>query len=168
MDEVKILLDENYYLSTRLSENDVDKLVEYLNDDAIYNNTLMIPKQYTAEKGFWYLNFCKEKSIKYGKEMAFQIRTAAGELIGSVELLGNYAVNSHKDEIGYWIAKPYRGQGIMKKAINAFVEYVIANYNLVRIEATIYNFNLASQQLIERCGFNYEGTLKKTYLKDGK
>ncbi len=168
MEELKISIDGDHYLSTRISEKDINNMLEYLNDDAIYNNTLMIPKIYTKEKAIWFINLCNEKIIKYNRAMGFHIRNANDNLIGSIELLGNYTVNSHKDEIGYWIAKPYRGRGIMTKAINTFTNYVFSNYNLVRLEATIYDFNLTSQHLIEKCGFQYEGTLKKAYLKDGK
>ncbi len=90
------------------------------------------------------MNFCKEKNEKYGREMAFQVRDLSDEMIGSVELLGIYDVNSHKEEIGYWIAKPYRGKGIMKNAIEAFAYYTFKNYAYVRIEATVFMHNIAS------------------------
>jgi len=168
MSTIKITIDKDYYLSTSLSEKDVDSLVKYMNDDVIYNNTLKIPKEYTREKGMWFINFCKEKNEKYGKEMAFQIRNNEGEMIGSIELLGIYDADSHKEEIGYWLAKPYRNIGLMKKAINIFTNYVFKNYNYVRLEATVFIHNTTSQQLLEKCNFNYEGTLKKAYFKDEK
>lgn len=168
MKDIHININNDFYFTTALSERDVDSLVNYLNDITIYNNTLKIPKEYTRERGFWYLNFCKEKDEKYGKAMAFQIRTKEGEMIGSIELLGIYDVNSHKEEIGYWLAAPFRGKGLMQKAINTFNEYVFKNYNYVRLEATVFVSNITSQHLLEKCNFNYEGTLKKAYFKDGK
>jgi len=168
MRQTKIIIDEQFYVTTQLMEKDVDSLVKWMNDDVIYANTLKIPKKYDREKGLCYFNFCKEKDEKFCKEMAFQIRNATNEMIGSIELLGIYDVNSHKEEIGYWIAKPYRGIGLMKKAIDVFTNYVLKHYLYVRLEATVFSYNVTSQKLIEKCGFNYEGTLKKAYFKDGK
>ena len=105
---------------------------------------------------------------KFGKDMNFAIRNTKGEMIGGIGFQGKYGKNSHKDEIGYWLAKPYRKKGLMTKVLKRFCKFAFEERKLVRIEATIFPFNIASMKLARTCGFVFEGRFKKAYRKKGK
>ena len=55
--EIDIQIDNDIYL-TKTSRQDKDALIEYLNDDELFNQTLRVPKPYTdldAENWFNYI-----------------------------------------------------------------------------------------------------------------
>ncbi|HEX8515041.1 MAG TPA: GNAT family protein [Bacteroidia bacterium] len=164
----RVELGKGYYLTHTPGMEDLDALVENLNDIEIYNGTLKVPFPYTRANAVAYVSGCLEQNEKFGVPMKWQVRTQAGRLAGSISLHSQYGKGSHKDEIGYWMGKAHRNQGIMTQTIKAFSALVFEYYGLVRLEATIFDYNISSQKVVEKCGFIYEGTLKKAYFKDGK
>jgi RimJ/RimL family protein N-acetyltransferase len=77
-----------------------------------------------------------------------------------------YGVTSHKDELGYWLGRDYWTKGIMSRVVKSFCSYGFDSLHLIRIEATVFEHNLSSSRVLEKCGFQYEGILKKYYMKD--
>ncbi len=168
MENEKIFIDDVHFLSANATASEIDDLIGQINDIEVYNGTLRIPYPYTRADGEFYLKMAKARKEEFGHPMNWQIRTKEGSWIGGISLHGFYGKDSHKDEIGYWLGKDYRNKGIMSKVITAFAEHVAANFGVIRLEATIFDYNAASIRAVEKCGFIYEGTLKKAYFKDGK
>ena len=56
-------------------------------------------------------------------------------------------------EIGYWIGKPYWGRGIATKAVLLFLNYFKAR----PVYARVAKDNLASQRVLQKCGFTVCG-----------
>jgi [ribosomal protein S5]-alanine N-acetyltransferase len=164
----RIKINEDYYLSHQPTENDIDTMLENLNDIEIYNGTLRVPFPYKREDAEFFINSCYEQEKEFGRPMKWQVRTNDGILAGSITLHNYHGKGSHKDEIGYWIGKEHRNKGLMTDTIKAFSNLVFEYYGIIRLEATIFDYNIASQKVVEKCGFNYEGTLKKAYFKDSK
>jgi ribosomal-protein-alanine N-acetyltransferase len=164
----KIRINENYYLSHTPTMKDLDVLMENLNDVEIYNGTLRVPFPYTLKDAESYVAGCEKQKKEFGRPMKWQVRNNEGILVGSIALHNQYGKDSHKDEIGYWMGKASRNKGLMTETIRTFSRIVFEYYRIIRIEATIFDHNTASQKAVEKCGFIYEGTLKKAYFKDGK
>jgi [ribosomal protein S5]-alanine N-acetyltransferase len=158
-------LDKDTVLTT-LKESDKDALVWWLNDKDIYKRTLRIPYPYTEKDALDFIAFCQDKDVRYGRQMTWAIRQSEGKLIGVIGLLGADTF-PHKDEIGYWLARDYWGKGIMKRTLKAITNIIIEKYHVVRLEAPIFAFNLHSQKVAEKCGYLFEGTLRKAFNKDG-
>ena len=88
----------------------------------------------------------------------------SGEIIGSVGLEPDKrrpGVNGK--ELGYWLAEPYWGRGFMTEAAQATVEYAFAKLSLDILAVCTDPKNTRSQRTIEKCGFVYEGTERRTY-----
>ncbi len=64
-------------------------------------------------------------------------------------------------EMGYWLAPPFRGKGIMKKVFPRIVDFGIDRLGLNRIELKIAAANKASLSLPEKNGFVLEGKLQE-------
>lgn len=60
--------------------------------------------------------------------------------------------------LGYVLARPYWGQGLMPEAAEAAMDYGFARLGLALISVAHFPFNAASRRVIEKCGFSYEGT----------
>jgi ribosomal-protein-serine acetyltransferase len=61
-------------------------------------------------------------------------------------------------EIGYWLGEEYQGHGIVTKACRTLVDYAFYEYKLNRIQIRCATGNKKSCAIIERLGFNREGT----------
>jgi ribosomal-protein-alanine N-acetyltransferase len=70
-------------------------------------------------------------------------------------------------EIGYWLAEPYWGRGIVTDAVRAIVPLAFDRYDLVRIQAGIFSNNPASMRVLEKCGFVREAVHKDAVTKNG-
>jgi RimJ/RimL family protein N-acetyltransferase len=161
-----IRVNEHITLSEN-TEKDVDAFVEFLNEKEIYINTLAIPFPYTKENSNWFIAFVKENKKKNGGVVNWAIRNKEDKLIGVVGF--HDGLDGHKAEIGYWLAKPYWGQGIMSEVVEKVCEVGFKEFGLSRITANVFEQNIASARVVEKCGFTLESAcLKNYYKKDGK
>ena len=71
-------------------------------------------------------------------------------------------------EIGYWLAEPYWGRGVMTEAVNAVTRYAFDELSLFRVEAGVFAWNVSSARVLEKCGYSFEGRLRKQAFKDGQ
>jgi [ribosomal protein S5]-alanine N-acetyltransferase len=160
-----ILINDKIEL-TEIRESDKSALIRYLNDLTIFNNTLMIPNPYTEASADFFLNLCHNAEKNNGFVANFAIRDrVSGNLIGGC---GRFVKDIHKDEIGYWLAEPFRNQGIMSAVINGFCEHLFDTTDLIRIEAIVFAENMASAKTLEKAGFKREGLLRKYVVKNGE
>ena len=70
-------------------------------------------------------------------------------------------------EIGYWLAEPFWGRGIMVEACRALVSYSFQAFEPERIQARVIEGNAASVRVLEKLGFRHEGTLRSAILRRG-
>ena len=82
--------------------------------------------------------------------------------------IGVAGVNRRSAEIGYWLGEPFWGQGIATKAVGALTDYAYAHLDLIRLYATVFEWNPASARVLEKAGYAHEGRLRKSVTKDGK
>jgi ribosomal-protein-alanine N-acetyltransferase len=66
--------------------------------------------------------------------------------------------------LGYWIGRPYAGQGKMQEAVETIVQFAFRRLHLHRIEAACMPANAASLRVLEKSGFEREG-VARDYLK---
>lgn len=78
-------------------------------------------------------------------------------------LVGSIAARPgvHGVNIGYVLARPYWGRGLMREAVNAVAEWFLARPDVFRVWATCDVDNTRSARVLERCGFQLEGTLRR-------
>jgi ribosomal-protein-alanine N-acetyltransferase len=92
---------------------------------------------------------------------------AGGEVVGSVGMSPFTDVYRRSAEIGYWLAEPLWGRGIMTEALGAATEHAFGVLEVVRIQAAVFEWNPASMRVLEKCGYRLEGRLAKSVWKDG-
>ena len=61
-------------------------------------------------------------------------------------------------EIGYWIGKPYWGQGLIPEAVEALLVRCFQNLHLNAVWCGYYEGNDKSKRVCEKCGFKYHHT----------
>lgn len=90
------------------------------------------------------------------------------EAIGSIGLMLGKDVHRFTAEMGYWLAEPFWNKGIMSKVVIRFTEFAFKKFALNRIFAEPYIENTASVRVLEKAGFDLEGTLQANVFKDGR
>lgn len=70
--------------------------------------------------------------------------------------------------MGYYISESYWGKGIMTEVVKKTCKYVFDNSDIIRIYAEPFAYNAASCRVLEKAGFQYEGTLRNNAIKNGK
>ncbi len=99
-----------------------------------------------------------------GRE-AYAIREKeTDKIIGNISIYDDTAREDVASlEIGYALAEECWGKGYMTEACRAMMDYAFRKYDLVIMAIRTSEVNKRSQRVIEKCGFTYEGTLRKAY-----
>lgn len=78
------------------------------------------------------------------------------EAIGSIGLVDCRCPDFEEErEIGYWLAVPYWGKGLMPEAVEALLDYCFDWLDCQRVWCGHYEGNEKSKRVIEKCGFEY-------------
>ena len=62
-------------------------------------------------------------------------------------------------EIGYGICEEYQCQGYATEAVKAVTKWAFQNPNVIAVEAETDSENIASQRVLEKCGFVFNGKI---------
>lgn len=104
-----------------------------------------------------------------GQDPVLQFAIAGkGGLIGCIGLDPGEDVRDHEAELGYWLAVPYWGLGIATAAVKTITHYAFTRLGLVRVFAGVFANNCASIRVLEKAGFQMEGSLRKSIYKHGR
>ncbi len=164
---MKRLLRNGYSISDVL-ESDADAYVEHLQEQQIHDQTLSLPHPYTrADAEAWIARVTAE-TVRHGQSLNWAIRCDDGGLIGGIGILDWKTEAPAKAQIGYWLAKPYWGQGIVTDAVEQVTTYCFDTLKVFRVEADVFAFNLGSARVLEKAGYAFEGVLPARYIKNGQ
>lgn len=143
---------------------DAPSLAKYANNRKIWINLRDgFPHPYTLQDAEAFISRAFES--RSGPLLAIATQQ---EVIGSIGLMIGKDVHRHTAEMGYWLAEPFWGKGIMTRAVKRMTALGIHNLKLFRIFAEPYATNRASARVLEKAGFIREGILRSSVFKDGK
>lgn len=94
----------------------------------------------------------------------FIIDIETGALTGAITLSNIRRGVAEVGTLGYWVGRPFAGQGRGSGAVRAVLRFAFGPLNLHRIEAACVPANHASRRVLEKSGFQNEG-LARAYLK---
>lgn len=85
-------------------------------------------------------------------------------------IIGFYRMQpeNYRAEIGYMLLPEFHGKGIIPEAVTELVKFGFNNLKLHSIEAVIDPDNLASEKVLEKCGFIKEAHLKEAEFWEGQ
>jgi ribosomal-protein-alanine N-acetyltransferase len=95
-----------------------------------------------------------------GKGCAWIIEDRAANLIGAIRY-NSFEKKWKCGEIGYELHPDFWGKGLMSEAVGLIVICGHQTFGLNRIEAWTLPGNAASDRVLEKSGFRYEGTLRQ-------
>jgi RimJ/RimL family protein N-acetyltransferase len=164
---MRIVVNDQAQLS-EFRPSDKPALVQHLNDREIYDRTLRIPSPYTDACADFWLSLVAKITEQQGRPVHFAIRSADDSLMGGCGFHDFQVGQSHRAEVGYWLGKPFWGRGIMTAVVKRLCQHAFEEFGLVKITAHVFPNNPASARVLEKCGFQEEGFLRKHHLKDGQ
>lgn len=91
-----------------------------------------------------------------------------GEAVGVIGYRLGEKTESRTATLGYWLAEPFWGRGIMSSAVRDLVEQLLQRPEILRIEAHVFGWNPASARVLEKVGFSLEAHLKNAVWKNGE
>ena len=124
-----------------------------------------LPYPYTEQDGKEFISAML--SADENETFAFAIMVD-DKVVGSIGIFRQGNIHSQTAELGYYIAEEYWGKGIMTEAVKQICAYVFAKSDIIRIYAEPFANNIASCRVLEKAGFQYEGTLRSNAVKNGK
>ena len=138
----------------RWEDNDAESLFEYAKDPDV-GPIAGWPAHQRIEESRDVI-----KNVFNGKE-AYAICLKTDNIaIGAIEL----KLNGHTDmteqddecELGYWLGKPFWGQGIVPEAVKEMLRYAFEDIGMTRVWVGYYEGNVKSKRVQEKCKFRYQ------------
>ncbi|MBT9500197.1 MAG: GNAT family N-acetyltransferase [Burkholderiaceae bacterium] len=86
-----------------------------------------------------------------------------GRLLGGTGL-HRFDWTVRRFEIGYWIRTSAQGQGFVAEAVRALTQMAFSQLQARRVEIRMDDTNVRSRAVAERCGFEFEGLLRRDTL----
>jgi len=144
--------------------SDLDSLVKYANNWNIAKNlTDKFPFPYSENSGRAFIEFAtKDDPIHI---FAIDIN---GQAVGGIGIHPQYDIHRKNAELGYWLAEPFWGKGVISNAVKQSVDFAFDTFHIDRVFARPFGTNLASQKVLEKNGFVLEGRFEKVLFKNNE
>jgi RimJ/RimL family protein N-acetyltransferase len=159
---------KNSFSLSPLHPEDAIAYVKHLNDPQIHETTENIPYPYTQEHADYWINRQMAIARHYGKPHLLAIRNPQADLIGTIGIGEMDKKHPYVAELGYWLASPYWGKGIMTEAVWVFVHYAFTELDLLRLWTRVFEFNIGSRRVLEKNNFQLEGIQRQHVYQNGK
>ncbi len=100
------------------------------------------------------------RTVFTGREAYAVCLKTDNKAIGAIEL----KLNGHTDmtdrtdecELGYWLGKPFWGQGIIPEAVEELLRHAFEDIGMTKVWVGYYEGNLKSKRVQEKCRFRYQ------------
>ncbi|MDD3915430.1 MAG: GNAT family N-acetyltransferase [Bacteroidales bacterium] len=147
-----------------LIDSDLEKLAVYANNEKVSINLRDgFPKPYTIENARSFKKMIDSQNPKTFFAIEYQ-----NDYVGNISLSLGTDVYRKSAEIGYFIGEPFWNKGIATKAVNIITEWGFNQFDIVRIYTGVFEYNQASQRVLNKCGFVKEAIFKKSICKNNK
>ena len=138
-------------------ESEADSLFKYAGDPDI-GPTAGWPQHTSAQHSLEII-----RTVFSAPETYAVVLKETGEPVGSCGIMSTDGLHSAtmkpgEAEVGYWIGKPYWGQGLIPEAVNALLQRCFNELALDAVWCGYYDGNIKSKRVCEKCGFKYHHT----------
>jgi RimJ/RimL family protein N-acetyltransferase len=128
---------------------------------------ITVPFPYKREDAVEYIK-ANQMRLKKNKGYGFSIADkATNEVIGGISLF-KLDIDDRKAEMGYWLTRRLWGKGIIPEAVYITAKFAFNRLKLHRVYANTFEQNIASQRVLEKCGFKLEGVHRQAMRKRGR
>ena len=145
-----------------LQKSDVAALAEYANNRKIWDNVRdYFPHPYTRENALEFVELFNQHETDH----VFSILDD-DLFVGVVGIHALKDIYRNTAEVGYWIGEPFWNKGYASMALHQAIRFAWEKTGFLRLEAGVFEHNVASMKVLEKCGFTKEGILQKRLKKN--
>ena len=138
----------------RWEDNDAESLFEYAKDPDV-GPIAGWPAHQRIEESRDVI-----KNVFNGKEAYAICLKTENIAIGAIELkLNDHTDMTERDdecELGYWLGKPFWGQGIVPEAVKEMLRHAFEDCGMQKVWVGYYDGNEKSRRVQEKCKFRYQ------------
>ncbi len=136
----------------------------HANNKKVWDNLRdFFPHPYTVEDALRFIDFCSQQKQK--SNFTISIDQEASGMIGCGIFKNEGRITA---ELGYWLGEKYWGRGIVRDAISVFTDYMFDHFDIIRIQAPVYEFNKPSMRVLEKNGYLLESVMQRSAIKNNK
>jgi 8-oxo-dGTP diphosphatase len=144
---------------------DRDQILALAGDWEVARYLTRVPFPYRAEQAEQWIAHAR-RSLRAGSEIALAITLREeGTMIGCVGI--DLAVPRRSGALGYWLGRPYWGQGYASESCRRMLDYAFSVLNLQRLEADVLKQNRASIRVLESVGFKFDRDIEVEFPARG-
>lgn len=121
------------------------------------------PNPYSHDDAVTFISNC----MRQNPETIFAIEYK-GDYVGNIALIPGVDVYRKSAEIGYFIGEEYWNKGITTIAVKLITDFAFNKLDFVRIHTGIFEYNISSLRVMEKCGYKNEGIFKKAVFRNNK
>ena len=154
-------LESDEIILKKVEPEDVNELFQILSNENIFKYRVPGKPWKTIDAvqnviGHYERDFNKRKTIYLG----IYYKKANNKLVGIAEIF-DFDDKIDRVEIGYTVCENYWGNGIATKSVKMLLKFLFNIINVNSIQAMPMPINVKSKNVLERCGFMREGTLRQ-------
>ena len=153
-----MVLETERLILRRWEDTDADDLYKYARDPDVGPIAGWPPHQSVDESRSVIQN------VLSGTECYAVCLKTDGKAIGAIELMPNRRSSltdgDDECELGYWLGKPFWGQGIMPEAARAMLRHAFDDLGIQTVRCGYYDGNIKSKRVQEKVGFQYVRTIE--------
>jgi len=139
--------------------SDADGFVKYFQDRQITHFIPLIPVPYKRKHAVAWLRLVSRGPQKRPEGLSYPLTIEMdGEMVGGIGM--RWEADDKTANIGYWIAAPFRGQGLATEAARAVTSFAFSTLGAQKVWATADADNAASHRVLNHCAMRREGTLR--------
>ena len=126
-----------------------------------------IPHPYSSNDFHDFMRRLRSPKVREHNIVFAIIDKSSGKAIGAV---GVHRIDQKNRlaEVGYWLAKPYWGKGIVVEAVSRILQYLFTEMKLQRVFARVWHPNTRSARVLEKAGFTLEGRHRREVFRNGR
>ena len=147
--------------------SDAPTLVKLLSEPSVSRNIPRISYPYRRKDAIKWLRRVRKPrfNASFGRGYDFMVEMR-GEVVGCCHLSWN--LKERRAFFGYWVGKPYRGQGVATEAARRLVNFAFARLGAERVWAMAFADNLASRRVLTKAGLRQEALLRRNAFFHGR
>ncbi len=147
--------------------SDAPTLVKLLSEPSVSRNIPRIKYPYRREHAVKWLHQVRKPRYNpsFGRGYDFIIEMD-GVFVGCCHLSWN--LKERLAFFGYWVGKPYRGQGIATEVSRALIDFAFARIGAERVWAMAFADNAASRRVLEKAGLKQEAMMRRSMRFHGR
>jgi RimJ/RimL family protein N-acetyltransferase len=146
-------------------EGDVQRLAEIANDLRVWRGLEdRFPHPYTRRDAEAWIAHCRAAGEPHTQ---FAIEEE-GVVVGGIGFTRLEDVHRLTAKIGYWLSPPWWGRGLATRALREATRHAFERFDLVRLQATVFDWNAPSARVLEKAGYLLEARLRSAVVKEGR